>query len=388
MKIILVDDEALVLNQIRRMLSGYPTISVVGSFGTAEEAIMRMPEFQPDVVFFDIHLPQLSGIEAIGFAREACPGVDIVFVTADNSYAVKAFELDAVDYLLKPLYQPRLDQTIQRLMQRRIHKQEDIRSTASYRILCFRSLRFQRSSGSPEIPKWRTAKTQALFAFLLQQRGKIVLKETLMELLWPDLDVKLASNQLYTSIYHIRQCLKQMGIDAPIRNMTIQEGYILDTSRIRIDVDEWENGLQQISGGNLADNHSELQRLLELYEGDYLQEISYGWLEDERERLRKLWYQNARSLAQFYEKSVMLEEALALYERIHDVDPYNEEDGLALIKLYTEIGRHKEAERHYHKLDHLFSNELRIGLTDKLVDWFEQARMKSSPWRNEETEIG
>ncbi|WP_440114845.1 response regulator [Paenibacillus sp. QZ-Y1] len=388
MKIMLVDDEALVLTQIRQILSGYPAISVVGSFGTAEEAIKRMPELQPDVVFFDIHLPGLSGIEAIELAREACPGVDIVFVTADNTYAVKAFELDAVDYLLKPLYQPRLDQTIKRLMQRRIHKQEDIRSTASFRILCFRSLRFQRSGGSPEIPKWRTAKTQALFAFLLQQRGNIVLKETLLELLWPNLDVKLASNQLYTSIYHIRQCLKQMGVDAPIRNMTIQEGYILDTSRIRIDVDEWENGLQQVSGGDLADNYSELQRLLELYEGDYLQEISYGWLEDERERLRKLWYQNARSLAQFYEKSAMLEEALALYERIHDVDPYNEEDGLALIKLYTAIGRHREAERHYHKLDHLFSNELRIGLNDKLVNWFEQVRMKSLPWRNEETETG
>jgi DNA-binding SARP family transcriptional activator len=73
---------------------------------------------------------------------------------------------------------------------------------------------------------------------------------------------------------------------------------------------------------------------------------------------------------------MMQEEALAMYERIQEVEPYNEEDGLALIKLYTASGRHQEAERHYHKLDHLFSNELRIGLTDKLVDWFGQARKK------------
>lgn len=387
MKIMLVDDEALVLNQIRRMLSGYPGISVVGSFGNAREAIIRMPELQPDVVFFDIHLPEISGIKAVELAQEACPGVDIIFITAYSEYAVQAFELNAVDYLLKPLYQARLDQTITRLMQKRMHK-EDMRSIPPSRILCFRSLRFQRSGGSPEIPKWRTAKTQTLFAYLLHQRGNIVLKETLLELLWPELDVKQAANQLYTSIYHIRQCLKQMGIDAPIQNRTMQEGYILDTSRIRIDVDEWENGLRQVSGLNLSESHSELQRLLSLYEGDYLPEIGYGWVEDERERLRKLWKQNARSLARYYEKAMMLEEALTMYERIQDTDPYNEEDGLALMKLYTASGRHKEAERHYHKMDHLFTNELRIGLTDKLVDWFEQTRKKLLPWRNEETEIG
>ncbi|KRE50151.1 response regulator [Paenibacillus sp. Soil724D2] len=371
MKIILVDDEVLVLNQIRRMLSGYSLISVVGSFQNAREAIARMPELQPDVIFFDIHLPELSGIDAVELAQAGCPGIDIVFVTAYNEYAIQAFELDAVDYLLKPLHQARLDHTIKRLMQRRLHKQEDIQSTAPSRVLCFRSLRFQNSSGSPEIPKWRTTKTQELFAYLLHHRGNIVLKETLLELLWPELDVKQATSQLYTSIYHIRQCLKQMVIDIPIRNLTIQEGYVLDTSRIRIDVDEWENGLRQASGGNLADSHSELLRLLELYEGDYFQEYGFGWAETERERLRKLWYKNASSIARFYEKAGLLEEALAMYERIQDADPYNEDNGLALMKLYTASGRRKEAEKHFRKLNHLFSKELQIGLTDKLVDWFE-----------------
>ena len=343
---------------------------MVGSFQNAREAIVRMPELQPDVVFFDIHMPELSGIDAVELAHEASPGVDIVFVTAHDEYAIQAFDLNVVDYLLKPLHQARLDQTIQRLMQRRLHSQE--KSTVPSRILCFRSLRFQRSGGSPEIPKWRTVKTQALFAYLLHQRGNIVLKETLLELLWSDLDVKQAASQLYTSIYHIRQCLKQMGIDAPVRNMTIQESYLLDTSRIRIDVDEWENGLRLASGGNLADSHSELRRLLDLYEGDYFQEHGYWWAENERERLRKLWYRHARSLARFYEKAGMREEALGMYERIQDVDPYNEDDGLALMKLYTATGRRAEAEKHYHKLDKLFSNELQISMPVKLVNWFKQ----------------
>ncbi|MFD0697548.1 bacterial transcriptional activator domain-containing protein [Paenibacillus sp. GCM10027628] len=95
--------------------------------------------------------------------------------------------------------------------------------------------------------------------------------------------------------------------------------------------------------------------------------------------MRKLWYQHARSLALFYEKAGALEEALAIYERIQDADPYNEDDGLALIKLYTATGRREEAERHYRKLDHLFSNELRIGLTDKLADWVESTENEIAP---------
>jgi two-component SAPR family response regulator len=129
----------------------------------------------------------------------------------------------------------------------------------------------------------------------------------------------------------------------------------------------------------LADSHSELLRLLELYAGDYFQEHGYGWAENERERLRKLWYQHARLLARFYEKAGVLDEAIAIYERIQDADPYNEDDALALIKLYTATGRRKEAERHYRKLDHLFSNELRIGLTNKLVDWFESIENEIAP---------
>ncbi|MCC3374795.1 response regulator [Cohnella sp. REN36] len=371
MKIMLVDDEALVLNQLQRMLSGYSGISVVGSFQNARKAIASMPELQPDAVFFDIHLPELSGMDAVELAQEACPGADIVFVTAYHEYAIQAFDLGAVDYLLKPLLRARLDQTIKRLMQRRFHKQEDIRSTEPSRIFCLRSLRFQRSGGSPEIPKWRTAKTQDLFAYLLHHRGNIVLKETLLELLWPELDMKQAMRQLYTSIYHVRQCLQQMGMDVQIRNLTIQEGYVLDASRIWVDVDEWESSLQQASGGSLADNHSELLRLVELYEGDYFQEHGYWWAENERERLRKLWYQHARSLARFYEKAGALEEALVVYERIQGADPYNEDDGLALIKLYMATGRREEAERHYRMLDDLFTNELRISLTDKLAQKFE-----------------
>ncbi|MEK3916091.1 response regulator [Paenibacillus sp. FSL H7-0331] len=379
MKIMLVDDEALALNQIHRMLSGYSKLSVVGSFRNAREAIARMPELQPDVIFFDIHMPGLSGIDAVELAREACPGVDIVFITAHQEYAIQGFDLNAVDYLLKPLLQARLDQTIMRLMQRKLYKPEAIQSTAPSRILCFRSLRFQRSGGSPEIPKWRTLKTQALFAYLLHHRGNIVRKETILEQLWPELDVKQAAGHLYTLIYHIRQCLKQMGINATIRNMTIQEGYMLDTSSTRIDVDEWENGLRQASKGNWVHSHSELRRLLELYEGDYFQEHGYWWAEDERERLRKLWCQHARSLARFYEKAGMQEEAVVIYKRIQDADPFNEDDGLALMKLYMSIGQSEETERHYHKMSQLFSNELQIGLPARLVNWFEQATMKLSP---------
>lgn len=372
MKIILVAEEPLVRQQLQRMLSSYAEIEIMGSLPNAREASLQVSALQPDVLFLDLHRQEQSGMDAVEWMRQACPSVDLVFVSAHGEYALQAFELNAVDYLLKPLQQSRLDKTIQRLLEKRMPAQVVMRQAAPCRIHCLQFLRFQHAGQPLAIPKWRTAKAQELFAFLLHHRGQIVLKETLLELLFPDLDQKQATSQLYTLIYFVRQTLKQLGLDVHIRNLSIQGGYVLDTSKVRIDVDEWEEALRQIDGAELTDRHSELRELLAQYEGDYLQEHGYWWTADEGERLRQLWCQHSRSLVRFYEDAGMTEEAVAVYEKLQDFDPYCEEDALALIELYATTGRSQQVERHYRKVEDLFSNELEIDVPEQLVDWYEQ----------------
>lgn len=112
---ILVDDEDLALHRLRDALKAHPTIKVIGEAKTGKEAVALINEYQPDLVFLDILMPELTGLEVVTRLQQIPM---IVFVTAYEEYAVKAFELNSLDYLLKPVEPARLALTIERILQR------------------------------------------------------------------------------------------------------------------------------------------------------------------------------------------------------------------------------------------------------------------------------
>jgi two-component system LytT family response regulator/two-component system response regulator LytT len=118
---VVVDDEPLARDELKYLLSVYPECRVVGEAEDAQEALKLVAELQPDVVFLDIQMRGMSGCEA---ARQmlAFPHPPLViFATAYNEYAVRAFELGAVDYLLKPFEDERLAKTIERIEKLKRH---------------------------------------------------------------------------------------------------------------------------------------------------------------------------------------------------------------------------------------------------------------------------
>jgi DNA-binding LytR/AlgR family response regulator len=120
LRALVADDERLLREQLKsRLASVWPELQVVGEARDGIEALARADELRPDVVFLDIRMPGMTGIEA---AREILALPDwtgeIVFVTAYDEYAVAAFEQGALDYLLKPVEPERLAQTAQRLKSR------------------------------------------------------------------------------------------------------------------------------------------------------------------------------------------------------------------------------------------------------------------------------
>ena len=112
---IIVDDEDTLRNYLRHMLSDiWPELEIIGEACNGNEALSLIRELEPDIVFLDIKMPGLSGLSvASHISKES----HVVFITAYDEYAVKAFELEAVDYLLKPLEKKRLLKTVERLQQ-------------------------------------------------------------------------------------------------------------------------------------------------------------------------------------------------------------------------------------------------------------------------------
>ncbi len=115
-RVLIVDDEALAREGLERQLRNFPEIEVVGQCSNGPEALRAVERLKPDVMFLDIRMPRLSGFEVVELLGDDAPLV--VFVTAYDRYALRAFEAHALDYLLKPLDPERLRKTIAHLHQR------------------------------------------------------------------------------------------------------------------------------------------------------------------------------------------------------------------------------------------------------------------------------
>ncbi|MEK3875835.1 response regulator [Paenibacillus sp. FSL M7-0420] len=369
---LLVDDERLALMKLKMMLEELTTINVIAIFTDPSEAVNAVPLLRPDVIFLDIDMPEMNGVQAAEAMQRLCPQASIVFVTAHNSYAIEAFELYALDYVLKPVQRGRLLKTIERLEERVSQAQEDARKPdQTVMIRSFQSLRFERSGQPLPNIRWRTSKAQELFAYLFHNRNRFVSKDTLTDLLWPDFNLKKASTHLYTTIYQVRQCLKQAGIDLQISNASGGEGYTLETGSLLIDSYEWEKGILTQDAIN-KDNYEEHQRLFDFYSGDYLNDYDYLWAEGERQRLRTIWLHHAMNIAEFYVSSGRIPEAVTVYQRVVQLQPYFEQGHLGLMKVYDSIGERSAVEEQYHTLTDLLKRELGVKPPASIKRWYEE----------------
>lgn len=112
MKAIIIDDERLARQELKSLLAPYKEVEIIAECADAVEALQKINELKPDVIFCDIQMPGKTGLQ---LAEEISGAVDVVFITAHDEHAIKAFELNAFDYLLKPIQPQRLAETLKKL---------------------------------------------------------------------------------------------------------------------------------------------------------------------------------------------------------------------------------------------------------------------------------
>lgn len=113
MKAIIIDDERLARQELKNLLSVHKEIEIVAECANAEEAKEKISAISPDVIFLDIQMPGKTGLELL---EEISALPEVVFVTAYDEYAIRAFEINALDYLLKPVQPQRLAETVKKLL--------------------------------------------------------------------------------------------------------------------------------------------------------------------------------------------------------------------------------------------------------------------------------
>lgn len=121
MKALLVDDERLARTELTRLLAPYKEIEIAGEAVNADDAIEKINTLKPDIVFLDIQMPGKTGFEML---EELDNVPHVIFTTAYDEYAIKAFEYNALDYLLKPIEPKRLEDAVKRVLKR--HAGEEV----------------------------------------------------------------------------------------------------------------------------------------------------------------------------------------------------------------------------------------------------------------------
>jgi len=112
-KAVIIDDERLARVELRRLLTAHPEVDIVGEAGNGTEALGLIVETGPDVMFLDIQMPDMTGFDLLARLEDDVP--EVIFTTAYDQHAIRAFDVNALDYLLKPIAPDRLARALSRL---------------------------------------------------------------------------------------------------------------------------------------------------------------------------------------------------------------------------------------------------------------------------------
>src|SRR5271169_6260286 len=109
---VIIDDERLARNELKKLLLEFPEIEIIAEAANANEGIEKIEGLNPDLIFLDIQMPGKTGFDMLAELQKS---PDVIFTTAYDEYALRAFEVNALDYLLKPVEPKRLADAIQKL---------------------------------------------------------------------------------------------------------------------------------------------------------------------------------------------------------------------------------------------------------------------------------
>ena len=364
---IIVDDERPALEVLRLLLEKTGQICVVGAFMSAADALAEMQSLKPDVAFLDIEMSDMSGLELAGKIIDTGIGIEVVFVTAYDKYALEAFRVNAIDYILKPFSSDDIAQAITRLKKVKPLPVISQMPADKGRIYCFGRLTVY-GAGCKEAVKWRTSKTEELFAFMLQNLNSEVAKWKITQVIWPECEAKKQLNtNLYTTVYKVKKTLLSANIKFSFT--FINGSYKMELPDIYIDAAEFE-ALTDAEIVFSAASTERYKKALSLYKGNYLEENEYFWSQSKAEEYSRRYLILVSEFAKYYTSRADYANAeIILLEALSKV-PLDDELNEMLLKLYFVKKDKASLITRYKKIKELYQSELGITPNKSMQELF------------------
>lgn len=328
---VIVDDEIPVLNLLKMFLQKTGQVKVLDTFIEPTQALDNISNIRPDVVFLDIEMPEMNGLELASRLIEQDDELMVVFVTGYNQYALEAFKVNALDYILKPVNPNTIQKCISRLIKLKGSSNEKKYEESEKRIDCFGELEVYGNNG---LVKWATRKVEEMLAYFIVHRDSNIDGWLLGETLWPEEEPDKVKTNLHTTLYRLRKTIKEEGLPIDITSKNSGKGfYRCSLGQCSCDLVEFE----EVTIKNNSLNKSrieEFERVCALYRDDLFSKKNYCWCESKKEWLQQFYLKMLKNMALFYVDEGLYQKAIDKLLTAIAKAPFDEEIHKSLLKVY------------------------------------------------------
>lgn len=378
-RILVVDDELPALEEMEDLLRDEPLAGEIYFQSLAQQALEWALEHEPDIVFVDIQMPGMNGLAFAEYLLDAKPFIEVVFVTAYHQYALQAFELSAVDYVLKPVKPERLRRTLQRIHRHRHYRpaysggetaaaelqenaepmesskaeaeEQSVMSNQPPSIAAriYSLGRLQVESVQGHVLKWSTMKVEELFAYLLY-KGSVSLDQ-IIEDVFPNSDLVKARTYVHTCVYKIRRALTDNHLQEHIHVSYSERMYKL------VLIDVWHDREQFMNDAH-EDAMSSIEYLAALYRGEWCTGLDGMWISIHREELEERYVWLLEDLVNRLQEQGQNRKALSYARKLLLIDGWNEEYASQVAALYMQNGEKTKARQFIQEYREKYAKEL------------------------------
>ncbi|MFC3749607.1 response regulator [Paenibacillus sp. GCM10012306] len=374
MKVILVDDEPTMHLILRKMLVKLPGVQVAGAFTDTRAATSFLQDnTDVELAFVDLSMPGESGMKFAARMEAAASPVQVVFVTSHKEFALEAYELSVVDYLVKPVSQERLERTVNRVLanQRSIQSPAQPTPAASAAVArrnILTALGDVSVSNEAGRVKWTSRKCAELFAYLLLYQGKRIPRSRLVKDIFGGMHQTNAESYLNTTVYQLRKSLEPLGIRECVRSEN--DGYALELKDSQIDYVEFEQEVKSLYFID-TENIEQALNIERMYTGDLFGDKAYVWAIHETERYAEMYTAFVKQLARVLITAGDTAAASKLLLKLNERNPLDEDVVGELMTIRQMTGDKKGLNALYTDYVRLLTRELGIRPSQELIHLYD-----------------
>jgi two-component SAPR family response regulator len=308
-------------------------------------------------------MPSMNGIELAAKIQQYSKDIQIVFISAYPQYAINAFKVNAVNYILKPITKEQMDITTERLLRNYNLTHNIKKRNVRYIIQCFGSFKVYDCSNK-DCVKWSTSKSEQLFAYFVYNRNELHDKWKLCDILWCNSTPKNLQQNLHSTIHRLKNDLKNIGIENII--FYNQGMYRIDLTKFNCDIFTFKDFIfsDKVVDSN---NINEYEEIIGLYKGELFEGKDYTWIIDSKETFNNYHVSVVKKVINYYMHNEEYIKAEFHIKKLLKINPFDEQLHELIMSIYFYSGDNQKLITYYNEVCNLFEKELGLKFEISLI---------------------